>query len=97
MNQELLDTINELVETKTKLNKLKVKSKLKTNTKIYKKLSDIEIIISKIECHTSEQIKLNKFIAKMLYCLVQLHPNAHFTDHDKVVEGYWKEFCRIAD
>ncbi len=73
------------------------KKKLSTDEKIYRKLSDYEAILRKIECHTNEQLKLNRFMAKMIFGLLKLHPNSKYVDHDKVMADYWQEFCRIAD
>lgn len=101
VEQELVNTISELVEVKTELKTRQLKSNLKrlsTQSKMYKKLSDIEQVLSRIECHSNEQLKLNRFMAKMLYYEIRLRPySGGFKDHDKVTNDFWKEYCRIAD
>jgi len=93
---ELNDLKLELIQIKN--NSLIIKNKkLKEIEKTYRKLSDIEIVLSKMECHTNEQLKINRFMAKMVFCLVQLQPTGKFVNHDKVVTDYWREFCRISD
>lgn len=87
----------ELKETKQKLQELNDKEKLTVEKKIYKKLSDIEIVLSKMECHSNLQVKLTKFMAEMLFDSINLRPNKVYTDHDKYTKRKWQEFQRIVD
>lgn len=97
--QEISQTLYELNKAQIDLAKLELKPKriTTTSTKIYRKLSDIEVLLSKIDCNLNEQRKLNRFIAKMTYYNIRLWPYTQFVEHDKVTDKFWREFLNITD
>lgn len=90
--QEIFDTVMELVDTKVKLEN-KTRKRLSTKTKTYKKLADIEIMLSKIECHLNASRKYEKLQTSLIYHLVKSNCNYN----TESVEQWWKEYCRIVD
>jgi len=95
LSQEFFETINELVKIKTDLKQMELKKELKVDQKIYRKLSDIESILSRMECHSRENLKLMRFQGKIIYHIIKRKGDGNYSDKD--LDTWWAEFCRIRD
>ncbi len=105
MIEEYLETLHELLAVEKQLfekqsrSLLNKKVKLLEKEKIYLKLSDIEITLSKIECHSNEQLKLMRFQTELVYHQLKLGVgiNGKVNYNDKAFEKWWSRFDRISD
>ena len=94
VSQELIDIVHGLVDAKTELNRREIQKKLRTDQKIYLKLSDIERQLSRIECHSNVTRKYTKLQTNLIYHLVKVQRPTY---DDKSFVGWWKEYCQIVD
>jgi len=100
--REYINTLQELHQVQLQLiekkqnSLLKRKVKLAEKEKMYRKLSDIEVTLSKIECHTNEQLKLMRLQTELIYHSLKLGTRGG-KYNDKAYEEWWKRFCRISD
>lgn len=99
VQHEILKTILELNDSRFELLKkennsvLRKKIKLAEKEKMYRKLSDIEIMLSKIECHTNATRQYAKLQTNLLYHLVR--SNCNYDEEGQ--KKWWREFCSITD
>jgi len=91
--EQIMDIVHELVEAETQLAEIKTKNKLQTQQKIYRKLSDLDIVLNRIECHANATRKYTKLQTSLIYHLVK----AQCGYNEKGVDDWWKEYCQITD
>lgn len=103
VQQTYIKTLTELTNAKVELIKresestLRKKVKLKEKEKIYRKLSDIEIQLGKIECHSNELLKLTRLQTKLIYHQLKIGNKQGHHYVDSALKEWWNEFSRISD